>query len=107
MVAEKKYILHVESYPSSPERADEFNKWYEEVHLPDCLAVDGYVSAVRYAPVDGEGPYITQYTLAGDPHQAVANMRAASAAGKLNMSDCLQLDPVPVMKIMEVLVEAE
>ena len=28
-------------------REEEFNKWYEETHLPDALEVDGVLSATR------------------------------------------------------------
>lgn len=98
----KKHVLHVESYPATPDMAEEFNKWYEEVHVPEIVALDGFVAARRWAPAEADGPYVTQYELEGDPHAAVANIRAASAAGKLNMSATLQTDPVPVMRILEV-----
>ena len=99
------HIFQVESFPSSPDRVDEFGRWYDEVHLPEVLTVDGFVSARRMAPIDEGGPFIAQYVLEGDPHQAVINLRAAAAAGKLTMSDVLCLDPLPVMHLLEIVSE--
>ncbi|MER5756361.1 hypothetical protein [Streptomyces sp. NPDC002088] len=100
-----KYILHVESRPTSEEVVDEFNRWYDEVHLPEVVALDGFVSAVRYAPKEKGGPYITQYEIEGDPEQAVKNVIAASAAGKLNMSDTLLMKQGTRLQIMKVAAE--
>lgn len=99
------YVLHVESWPVGEDVVDEFNRWYDEVHIPECLAVKGFVSATRYAPLKGLGPYMVRYEIEGDPEEAVKAISAASAAGRLNMSDTLRMDPVPVMRIMRVLPE--
>lgn len=95
-----KTILHVESRPSSPDRADEFNRWYDEVHIPQVLQLDGFVSACRYAPVGDGGPYITQYELSGDPNAAVQTVVAAAMDGTLTMSDAMRLDPRPNMWVL-------
>jgi len=34
-------------------KEDEFNEWYDNVHVPELLAVPGMVSATRYAPARG------------------------------------------------------
>jgi hypothetical protein len=99
-----KTILHVETWPSSPDRVDEFNRWYDEVHLPQVLALDGFVSARRFAPTD-DGPYVIVYELEGDGQAAVQGVIAAGASGKLEMSDVLQLDPRPKMRLMRVVSE--
>ncbi|WP_405864259.1 hypothetical protein [Streptomyces sp. NBC_00005] len=99
------YILHVESRPVGDEVLDEFNRWYEEVHLPEVVALDGFVSAVRYSPVKRGGPYITHYAIEGDPELAVKNVTAAAADGRLRMSDTVSMDPVPRVQIMKVAVE--
>jgi hypothetical protein len=98
-------ILHVQTRPSSPDRADEYNKWYDEVHLPQVLALDGFVSARRYAPIDDDGPYITEFELSGDPKAAIQTVVAAGASGKLTMSDAMQLDPRPEMRILKLVTE--
>jgi hypothetical protein len=96
-----KGIIHVETRPSAPDREEEYNTWYDEVHLPELVALDGIVSARRLRPVDGDGPYLALYEIEGDDLQAVLdNMRAN--ARRLHMSDALQLDPPPVMRLLEV-----
>ena len=66
-----KGIILVETYPSSPEREQEYNTWYDEVHLQELVALDGFVSARRLRPVDGDGPYVALYEIEGDDLQAV------------------------------------
>jgi hypothetical protein len=99
-----KAILHVQSWPSSPDRVDEFNRWYDEVHLPQVLQLEGFVSARRYAPV-GDGPYITQYELSGDPQAAVQEVVAAATDGRLTMSDAMQFNPPPNMWVLRQVTE--
>jgi hypothetical protein len=94
-------IIYVETFPSAPDRVQEYNIWYDQVHLQQLVALEGIVSARRLRPVDGEGPYVALYEIEGDDLAAVLqNMRAN--AGKLSMSDALQLDPPPVMRLLEV-----
>jgi hypothetical protein len=99
-----KGIVYVETYPSSPDREQDYNTWYDEVHLSELVALDGIVSARRLRPVDGQGPYVALYEVEGDDLQAVvANMQAN--AGKLHMSDALQLDPPPEMRLLQTITE--
>jgi hypothetical protein len=100
-----KAILHVQTRPSSPDRADEYNRWYDEVHLPQVLAIDGFESARRYAPIDDDGPYITEFELSGDPKAAIAAVVAAGTDGRLTMSDAMQLDPRPQMRVLKLITE--
>lgn len=36
-------------------REDEFNHWYDTIHIPDMLAVDGIITAQRFK-LSGPGP---------------------------------------------------
>ncbi|MCV7377674.1 hypothetical protein BST11_03360 [Mycobacterium alsense] len=99
-----KGIMYVESQPSSPDREQEYNTWYDEVHLPELLKIDGIVSARRLRPVDGKGPYVAIYEIEGDDLQAVLDNMIASS-GQLHMSDALQLDPAPVPRLFETTTE--
>lgn len=95
-----KGIIYVETYPSSPDRDQEYNTWYDEIHLKELVALDGIVSARRLRPVNGEGPYVALYEIEGDDLEAVlANMH--TNARSLNMSSALQFDPPPVMRLLE------
>lgn len=53
-------------------REDDFNQWYENQHLPDVVAVPGFVSGERFACV-GEGPhkYMAIYEIETDDLPAV------------------------------------
>ncbi|OBI91561.1 DUF4286 family protein [Mycobacterium asiaticum] len=97
-----KGIIYVETYPSSPDREQEYNTWYDEIHLSELVAVDGIVSARRLRPVDGQGPYIALYEIEGDDLAAI--LQAMSRA-KLTMSDALQLDPPPIPRLLEVVTD--
>lgn len=101
-----KGVIYVESRPSSPEREAEYNTWYDEIHLPDLLALDGFVSARRLRPVGEDGPYVALYEIEGDDLQAiVANVMASGRRGEIRLSDALMRDPAPIMRLFEVTTE--
>ena len=57
----------------------EFNRWYEDVHIPDILDTGAYHTAYRYVSTDPEatkGKYLAIYE--------TDNRDAAAARGKLN-----------------------
>ncbi|GAB3008175.1 DUF4286 family protein [Mycobacterium bourgelatii] len=95
-----KGIVYVETYPSSPDRDQEYNTWYDEIHLKELVALDGIVSARRLRPVDGQGPYVALYEIEGDDLAAVVQNMQANGR-KLTMSSALQSDPPPVMRLLE------
>jgi hypothetical protein len=49
-----------------PEHEDEFNRWYNEEHIPERLSIPGVLSAARYTAVQGSPKYLACYELA-DP----------------------------------------
>lgn len=101
-----KHYLLVESHPSHPDRLDEFDQWYNEVHIPEVVALDGFVGAIRLTSADAQGgPSVTLYELEGDPQAAKDNVHAAAAAKQLNMSDSLSYGPVPKMRILQLQAE--
>ena len=99
-----KGIILVESRPSSPDREQEYNTWYDEVHLGELMALDGFVSARRLRPVDGDGPCVAIYEIEGDDLQAILDNMIANA-GRLHMSDALQLNPRPMPRLLETTTE--
>ncbi|HET9715768.1 MAG TPA: hypothetical protein VFP60_06235 [Pseudolabrys sp.] len=46
-----------------PALEDEFNRWYEEEHLPEREAIPGFLSARRFRAVEGEPKYLALYDL--------------------------------------------
>ena len=99
-----KGIIYVESRPTTPDRDQEYNAWYDEIHLKELVALDGFVSARRLRPVNGEGPYVAIYEIEGDDLQAILD-GMISNAGLLHMSDALQLDPPPIPRLLETTTE--
>lgn len=99
-------IFHVESYPVSPEMAAEYNTWYNEVHLAEIVSIEGFRSARRLAPVDGVGPYVALYEMEGDDlEEVLGRMMSVANDGGFIMSDALQLDPAPAIRLLEVIAD--
>jgi hypothetical protein len=95
-----KGIMYVETMPVSPDKEDEYHKWYNETHLAQILSVDGIVSARRFAPTDGEGPFIAIYELdCDDLEAAVQRLGELGASGKMTGLDNLAMDPKPTPRV--------
>ena len=86
-------------------KEDEFNEWYDAVHLPEVLATPGMRSAQRYAVLETEithhsempAPahgYLLVYEIDGDPEAVMAKIQDAAMSGALRMSDALDLESV-------------
>lgn len=46
-----------------PEHEDDFNRWYNEEHVPERLAIAGFVRARRFRAVSGAPRYLALYEL--------------------------------------------
>jgi hypothetical protein len=97
-----KGILYVESRPASPESAEKFHTWYDEIHIPEMLAIKGVCSARRFAPLDGqEGPFVAIYELEADDLSLVGQwMAEASRAGGKGSPPDGVLTASPVVRFM-------
>lgn len=89
-----RYRMVVTSEPV-PGREDEYNDWYQNVHLGELVALEGFVSARRYrltrSLVEGEShPYMAIYEIETDDIDAVLGnlVRVAESKG-LTMSDAI------------------
>ena len=95
-----KGIMYVETMPVSADREVDYHKWYNDTHLAEIVAVDGIVSARRFAPVDGNGPFIAIYELdsddLADPMRRLAEL---GQSGQMSSLEHLQLDPPPVTRV--------
>lgn len=47
----------------NPVLEDEFNRWYEEEHLPERMAIPGFLSARRFRCIEGGPKYLALYDL--------------------------------------------
>jgi hypothetical protein len=64
-----------------PEDEDEFNRWYNQEHLPGRLSVPGFVSGRRYRAIDGSPKYLALYELESSE---VLNSKEYRAVSKEN-----------------------
>lgn len=82
-------------------KEDEYNEWYDNVHVPELLAMPGMRSAQRFAVREAganhstaPGPvqrYLLVYEIEGDVEAVMGRIGAAAQAGELHMSDSLDL----------------
>ena len=88
---------------------DTFNKWYDEVHVPEVLEVPGVVAAQRYdlaeldIPDDEDLPtqlpppthrYLVIYELDRAPQAVMAEFLDRVMTGKLSLGETLDLTTV-------------
>ena len=62
----EKWILVAETNCAIPARDEEYNHWYNTVHIPDVLETPGILRATRYEnsePPEGHGRYLTVYDI--------------------------------------------
>ncbi len=91
-----KALLIVYTNPVSPECEDDYNDWYNNVHLPEILGAEGFVAASRYrlADVSVEGMttpehrYVAVYELDTEDLQGALD-RLMKSAGEFHMSESL------------------
>lgn len=76
-------------------REDDYNKWYDEVHIPEVLTLPGFVSAQRLTQQDSSSPiapkqkYGVIYEIDGDPTEVNAKLNEAMGNGTLHMTDAV------------------
>ncbi|MCV7022081.1 hypothetical protein H7I77_01780 [Mycolicibacterium novocastrense] len=93
-------IMYVETMPASPAGEAEYHKWYNETHLAQILQIDGIVSARRFAPTDGCGPFIAIYELDCDDLDAtIRRLGELGAEGGLTGMENLSMNPPPVPRV--------
>ena len=58
-------LLRFNRSNAMPEKEEEYNRWYNHVHLPDLLECPGWLSAFRYRAIRGEPKYLALYDISG------------------------------------------
>lgn len=104
-----KSVMLVFSNPIDAAREAEFNKWYDQVHAPEVVALPGFTGATRYklsdtqmGPVAGNHGYLAIYEIDGDPSKALAELGNGVKDGRINMANApLQMDPPPSIVMFE------
>jgi hypothetical protein len=87
-----KFKLIVLSNPVG-DRDEEFNRWYDDVHLGDVLKVPGVVGAERYRFRSGEGwKYLAVYDLdCEDPASVEQELMARVGSNAIPLSEALDM----------------
>ena len=91
-------ILYVEYEPDAAEAAA-YHEWYDGTHMAEMLGIDGLVSARRFAPLDGEGPFVAVYEIEADDVAAVeARLAEATRSGRFSAPVGLRRDKPPTLR---------
>ncbi len=89
-----KYSLLVGTAPVEG-KEDEFNKWYDEKHVPEICTIPGVTGAKRfssYPSMPGERPYLAIYELeTDDPMAVMAELGRRTANGELTPSEAIDM----------------
>jgi len=91
-----RHVLLVFTNPT-PGDDEEFNRWYDEVHLKEVLETPGFVAAERFDLSDAQMDdaehahrYLSIYEIEGDPAEALKTLQ--EMAPQMNMSATLGED---------------
>ena len=60
----EKWLLIIETNCTDPSKEKEFNRWYNNTHVPDVLSIPGILRATRYenpGPGEKQGKYVALY----------------------------------------------
>lgn len=92
-----KYQYVVMSNPT-PGKEEEYNRWYNEQHLHDVVAVPGFVAAQRFR-VEGEGSlphrYLALYEIETDDVQkTLADLAGRAGTPAMPMSDAIDVKTI-------------
>jgi hypothetical protein len=87
---------------AAPGRDDEYNSWYNESHIPEVLAVPGFVAARRYRLSDAQGVgmpepthrYLVVFEIEGDAASAMERLQAEVASGAIVAPDVVDHESV-------------
>lgn len=79
-------------------REEEYNAWYDDIHLPEFSALPGVLGGRRFkVAADGKPQYAALYELSSHPDEVMAAMNAGIKNGTVHMSDAL--DPGSVSTV--------
>jgi hypothetical protein len=91
------YTLIVYTSPADG-REEEYNAWYDDVHLPEFSALPGVISGRRFkvasAVADAKPTYAAVYELSTSPDEVMAAMNVGIKDGTMHMSDAIDVASV-------------
>lgn len=96
------YTLVVYSSPADG-REDEYNAWYDDVHLAEFTALPGVISGRRFKVIspnpDAKPSYAAIYELSATPEDVMAAMNAAIKERTMHMSKALDGSSVVITSL--------
>jgi hypothetical protein len=88
------YTLIVYTSPADG-REEEYNAWYDDIHLAEFSALPGVISGRRFKvtspAADGKPTYAAVYELSASPDEVMAAMNAGIKDGSVRMSDAVDI----------------
>ena len=83
-----------------------YNKWYNDQHIPDVCRIDGFTGAQRFKnTIDGITGYLAIYEMdAPDAAAAIANLTSKAGTDEMVMTPDIDIEGTKVM-VYEVLTE--
>ena len=76
-------IVLVTTVDVKAEGEEEFNRWYNEEHLPAVMACPGFLAAARYRASVGEPRYMAVYELATEAALETPEMQSVRGWGEM------------------------
>jgi hypothetical protein len=93
------YTLIVYTSPADG-REDEYNAWYDDIHLGEFSALPGVINARRFKVAgDGKPQYAALYELSAHPDAVMAAMNEGIKNGTVHMSDAVDLASISTLTL--------
>ena len=92
-----RYVIQFTS-AARPGADETFNRWYDDVHVADVLAIPGFLSCQRYRVVDPAASrprYIAAYEVESDDPQATLG-QLFNSSNKMVISPSLDTEQVTI-----------
>jgi hypothetical protein len=94
-----KYTLIVYTSPAEG-REDEYNAWYDDVHLREFCALPGVINGRRFKVAGATGPqYAAFYELSAHPDEVMAAMNAGVKDGTVHWTDALDVGSISTITL--------
>ncbi len=88
------YTLIVYTSPAEG-REEEYNAWYDDVHLPEFAALPGVIAGRRFKVAGAaRAQYVAIYELSAHPNEVLAAMNVSVKDGTMHMSDAIDMGSV-------------
>ena len=65
-----------------PAHESEFHRWYEEEHIPERMAIPGFLTARRFQAIEGAPKYLALYDLESPDVLRSSDYQHVVGAGK-------------------------